>query len=53
MTIAHTINFNLKDNITDVDSVIQKKEYSEKFSENMNSCIIMMLLLIKYETFFL
>lgn len=53
MTIAHTINFNLKDNVIDVDSVIQKKEYSEKFSENMNSCIIYDVIDNKVQNFFL
>lgn len=40
ITITHTIKFNLKGNITNVDSVSLKKEYSEKFSEIMNSCVI-------------
>lgn len=40
MTIVHTINFNLNDNITDVDSVSLKKDYSEKFSEIMSSCVV-------------
>ena len=39
MTIAHTIDFNLLYNNTDIDSNLIKKE-SEKFSESMNSCII-------------
>jgi hypothetical protein len=40
MTISHSINFNLKYNSTDVTSDPIKKEYSEKFSESMNACII-------------
>jgi hypothetical protein len=41
MTIAHTINFNLKYNST-TDSNIDpiKKEHFEKFSETMKSCLI-------------
>ena len=37
---SHTINFNLKYNSIDVTSDPIKKEYSEKFSESMNACII-------------
>ena len=40
MIIAHTINFNLKYNSTDANVDPTKKEYSEKFSESMNSCLI-------------
>ena len=41
MTIAHAINFNLKYNsTTDLNPDPIKKEYSEKFSESMNSCLI-------------
>jgi len=40
MTIAHTINFNLKYNSTDLNPDPIQKEYSEKFSESMNSCLI-------------
>ena len=40
MTIGHTIVFNLKYNSTDMDSDPIKKEYFEKFSESMNSCLI-------------
>lgn len=40
MTITHTIGFNLKYNITDVNVDPTKKEYLEKFSESMNTCII-------------
>ena len=40
MTIAHIIDFNLLYNSTDVDSVPLQKEYSEKFTESMNSCIV-------------
>lgn len=40
MSISHTINFNLKYNITDVTLDPIKKEYFEKFSESMNACII-------------
>ena len=40
MTIAHIIDFNSLYNITDVDSVPLQKEYSEKFTESMNSCIV-------------
>jgi hypothetical protein len=40
MNIAHTINFNLKYNNTDVNVEPIKKEHTEKFTESMNSCII-------------
>ena len=40
MTIAHTIDFNLKYNNTDVNEEPIKKEHTEKFSESMNACII-------------
>ena len=40
ITITHTIKFNLKGNITNVDSVSLKKEYSEKFNKIMNSYVI-------------
>ena len=41
MTIAHTIDFTLKYNNTDVVNVEPiKKEHTEKFSESMNACII-------------
>jgi hypothetical protein len=41
MTITHTINFNLKYNNTDdLNLNPTKKEYSEKFSETMKSCLI-------------
>ena len=40
MSISHTINFNLKYNITDVTLDPIKKEYFEKFSESMNGCLI-------------
>lgn len=40
MTIAHTINFNLKYNSTDLKPDPIQKEYSEKFSESMKSCLI-------------
>jgi hypothetical protein len=41
MTIAHTINFKLKYNNTDdLNLNPTKKEYSEKFSETMKSCLI-------------
>jgi len=40
MSIAHTIDFNLLYNNTDFDSDPINKEYSEKFSERMKSCII-------------
>jgi hypothetical protein len=40
MTINHTIDFNLKYNSTDANLVPMKKEYTEKFSESMNSYII-------------
>jgi hypothetical protein len=40
MTIAHTINFNLKYNNTDLNLDSTMKEYSKKFSEIMESCLI-------------
>jgi hypothetical protein len=40
MTIAHAINFNLNYNSTDSNVDPTKKEYFEKFSESMNSCLI-------------
>ena len=40
MTIAHTIDFNLKYNNTDVNLDPIKKEYSEKFRETMKLCSI-------------
>ena len=40
MTITHTINFNLKYNSTDLNPDPIQKEYSEKFSETMKSCLI-------------
>ena len=40
MTIAHTIEFNLKYNITNANVDSMEKEYFEKFSENMSACII-------------
>jgi hypothetical protein len=40
MTIAHTINFNLKYNSTDANVVPTKKKYLEKFRVSMNSCLI-------------
>ena len=39
MTIAHTINFNVKSNITDTNADKQE-EYLEKFSESMKSCLV-------------
>jgi hypothetical protein len=40
MTIDHTIDFNLLYNSTDINLDSTTKEYSEKFSETMNSCVI-------------
>jgi len=40
LTIAHTINFNVKFNITDTNVDSKQKEYFEKFSESMDTCLI-------------
>ena len=40
MTIAHTLDFNVKYNNTDVNEELIKKEHTEKFIESMNACII-------------
>jgi hypothetical protein len=40
MTIAHTIEFNLKYNNTNANVDSMKKELFEKFSESMSACII-------------
>jgi len=40
MTIAHTIDFNLKYNITNANVDSRKKQYFEKFLESMSVCII-------------
>lgn len=40
LTIAHTINFNVKFNITDTNVDSNQKEYFEKFSESMDTCLI-------------
>ncbi len=39
-TITHTINFNVKSNITDTNADSKQEEYFEKFSESMKSCLI-------------
>jgi hypothetical protein len=40
LTIAHTINFNVKFNITDTNVDSKQKEYFEKYSESMDTCLI-------------
>ena len=40
MTIAHTIGFNLKYNVTNANVDLMEREYFEKFSKNMSTCII-------------
>ena len=40
MTITHTINFNVKFNITDTNIGSKQKEYYEKFNESMKSCLV-------------
>ncbi len=40
LTIAHTINFNVKFNLTDINVDSKQKEHFEKFSESMDPCLI-------------
>ncbi len=40
LTIAHTINFNVKFNLTDINVDSKQKEHFEKFSEGMDPCLI-------------
>lgn len=40
LTIAHTINFNVKFNLTDINVDSKEKEHFEKFSESMDPCLI-------------
>jgi hypothetical protein len=40
MTIAHTINFNVKFNITATNADSKQEEYFETFSESMKSCLV-------------
>ena len=40
MTIAHIIGFNLKYNVTNANVDLMEREYFEKFSKNMSTCII-------------
>ena len=40
LTIAHSINFSIKFNITDTNADSKQKEYFEKFSERMDKCLI-------------
>ena len=40
LTITHTINFNVKVNLTDINVDSKQKEHFEKFSESMNPCLI-------------
>lgn len=40
LTIAHSINFSIKFNITDTNADSKQKEYFEKFSESMDKCLI-------------
>ena len=40
LTIAHTINFNVKFNLIDINVDSKQKEHFEKFSESMDPCLI-------------
>ena len=40
LTIAHTINFNVKFNLTDINVDSKQKEHFERFSESMDPCLI-------------
>ena len=52
LIIAHTINFNVKFNITDTNVDSKQKEYFEKYSESMDTCLIYDIIKDKGREFF-